>query len=342
MYRKIVYYTLVIIIVWAVNSDKLEGLLDTLVGIQWSGPVISLLRNNTQGFLIILLLSIYIEYVGGWNNRQYFKKLNGKIDSLIDKSELVNVGKREDLTTIVKRYYSTNDVAGLTNIIFDKKESYSNVSVLYRLRNSDVGEDYYSLRYEIEFNSNIKEFVFAFVHSASLQDSLSAESDKIGDIFVLSSPDSFKEEIERIIEYDAFNFNGLVKSNNGGDYVKGVVEKVNKNDYHKYIPNHYHDYDVELFRVDTSAMTAARFCYSFECTMSKSEHYLYWNADRPMLIDSIKVDATGFSFDSRKDFILNPCLVNGKQRVIDQDRDIYTIRVNDWVVRGQGLVFSWH
>lgn len=47
-----------------VQWDGLPGLLDDAVGYEWSTPLVDFLRLNTQGMIIMVLLSLYLEFIG--------------------------------------------------------------------------------------------------------------------------------------------------------------------------------------------------------------------------------------------------------------------------------------
>jgi len=72
--RQIFYYGSILFIVISANTGHLETLLNASIGVAWSSPVVKFVIENSQGFLVILMLSIYFDYVRG--GLSYSIKLN--------------------------------------------------------------------------------------------------------------------------------------------------------------------------------------------------------------------------------------------------------------------------
>ncbi len=74
--------------------------------------------------------------------------------------------------------------------------------------------------------------------------------------------------------------------------------------------------------------------------MDRRDHYCFWLADRPTFLRAIIFDAAGMALREGEKFTLQPCLRATAYEPEVRDNE-YEIRVDAWIVRGQGALLIW-
>jgi hypothetical protein len=101
--------------------------------------------------------------------------------------------------------------------------------------------------------------------------------------------------------------------------------------------------DVALLRADIprdETDPPSRVGLRLTSLMARSDHYCFWIAARPTFLQTMTFDASGMTLGVGERFTLQPCF-RGPAYEPEPHDDVYEIRVEGWIVRGQGAVLVW-
>jgi len=366
--RKIIYFSVLISLLYLTNSGDLEKILDYAIGTKWSEPIVFFLKSNTQGLIVILLVTIYLDYIKENPN----KKIGEIVNSLSIIKENINAIKTKQASTEsvlnglnehiriirekeedeienikknIKKLYKIDNINGLINLLISKKPLYFDVSVYYEIRDHKTNHNLYNLYYRIDFTSSIKEYILAIVEYASLQSIISATSTRISDVLTIPAKKHEDQEYTKMIN-DKSCFSVIESSSDNYTIERGLVlTEIQKDHYKHYlneIDERYYN-DIVLYKCDLNDLKdPVRYSVKFPpLTMNKNDHYVYWTSDRLMFLKSITFDARDFSYENCR-LNLHPLFACYKGDIPDMDRDNYfCFNINSWIIGGQGAIFSW-
>lgn len=353
--KKFVYYALILLIIVGSNTGILESLLDAIVGVAWSKTIVDFLKLNTQGLIIILLLSIYLEYI-----REDPKKLLSKntvedlgkeiksMKGIIEKDYWTQIDSKSVLKNILQVHYgNTSNVSNLISIITPQKCTYSNVSVLYELNDINDKTDLYQLKYQLRFRCNINEYLIAFVTSAFLQDKISAVCDKINDVFSLSDKNTMDDALSRISSGES-SFRLIRQLKEGPtEQINYPIKKIERSMYPNYLDKidtkEYENIQLFSCKINDDLGGIIGFIVSYNFTMRKDDHYCYWVADRPMYLENLTFNATNFSMTPQTKFVFQPFVANFSELADEyySTPAYHSIDIHNWIVKGQGVILTW-
>jgi hypothetical protein len=79
----------------------------------------------------------------------------------------------------------------------------------------------------------------------------------------------------------------------------------------------------------------------FRWKQDLSEHFVYWVADRPMFISTLSVDVRELVRDSERQVAVQVFLSDVESLLLDADEGHLSLRLDRWILQGQGVVAVW-
>jgi len=343
--RKIVFYSCLFLFIIGINSGFFGTILDWLIGAAWSQSLTNILKQNSQGFVIIFAMCLYFDFA--------FKKSSAEIsDDRIEITDgyfknLIHLSPLKLLSRNLQIIYSDKSVGNLIDTVVGSKPIYKDVKVNFTLENHATDAMKYYLSYEIEFTADIVEYVIAVAAGQILQNQISNRCKKICDVLVLSSSEiNYKDVLKGA---GNIRFSRLAK-----DYVGKtnetplILKQVPAKEYKNYLPEIAESYygDVVLLRVKIEKKARGNNTYillSPPVIQNKSAHYIYWVTDRPMWVRHIEFNTSNFTFNEKKDIYVQPLLINyyNTDTNINANKNKFVLNVHNWVANGQGALLSW-
>ncbi len=350
--RHVIYYLLIIFFIVAVNSGFVEICLDLVTGAAWSHGLVEFLKASTQHLIVILLLAIYLDFLR-------------PAPKIFDDTALAIAGLKEDVSALRRlvekssnldtkvmieealrhRYGVATNIENLISTVLSPKPSYTGYRSSYILKNIPSIPGHYQLTWEQSFISPISEYIVALVNNAALQDVISAAAPPVNDVFVFS--DSLTAPVnEAQFETGGVKLKYFTPNDKGSmDCTVLSFRAISRDSYPIYLGSVAHnEYDnIKLWACAIpSSLINGRCSVTYNFQMRKDDHYLFWVADRPIFIETLSIDASRFSGKAATHFICQPFIVaNSTREPLTETNYIYTIEVHNWIVKGQGVIFSW-
>jgi len=187
--RNVIFFVSLSLFIFVVNNGFLSRLLNNVMGIPWCDPLIIFLKQNTQGFVLLLIYTIYTDYIHYGKN----KPLTMHSDDL---TNLLNIaekyvassnGVKELFQKLLVNKYGNYHPESLTNYILQNKQHYTNVVVRNTLTDSASNSEKFDWEYDIWLDLHDKKFIIAATTSAFLQDIVSKTCPQINDVLTIPS-----------------------------------------------------------------------------------------------------------------------------------------------------------
>lgn len=345
--KKIIFYISLGCFLILVNSGGATFILDNLLGLTWSAPITEFIEKNSQGFIIVFLLALYWDY--------FHKSTSSSEDEIVTKIDrITNFLENNDINNknldelvrekIQEHYRISNDVSNLLDVVISEKTIHTDVNVSYKLRNGESEGKYY-LRYRYDFKTLDKEFYIAFLTSSDIQDQLVASTDAFFDMFVFSDLKYMNDNIEKM-QKEGFCIKAILDKNGTTFENVSKFQKIEEPLYNHLLPGWFDQekYDILIYKASFQhdCTTPVRYIYSHEYVMDVSDNYCYWVSDRTLYLEKIQLDLESFLHQNAK-FTLQPFIANGVRSGFPKESSqrIYELNVNNWVVKGQGVIIVW-
>ncbi len=255
-------------------------------------------------------------------------------------AELVN-----DLVAILSRAYGGTHLIDLAGMVLAEAPPIYDASVTLKLRNDRNDPDSYHLTLSTVKACTHQVHFMALSPRATLSDLIFSTCPQVAEVFTCSR----RDQLEELAETWAADRNTVTVL---GTDVRGRatrraarLKKVERGEHAAVLgelPEELHD-DVVLLKADLPRSPADPPTYlelHLPASMSRDDGYCYWLADRPTFLKSIIFDASAMTLRDGEHFTLQPCLRATAHEPPEQD-NVFTLRIDSWVVRGQGALLIW-
>jgi hypothetical protein len=259
---------------------------------------------------------------------------------VVTKADLV-----EEVVDVLERTYQGDDVKDLALMVLSDEPPIYDASVELRLRDEQGDPDAYHLTISTEKSCTHGVHFMALSPRATLADLIFSTCPRVGDVFTCSHRDHL-EELADAWTHD-LNTLTVLGSDASGRSTKHqvplqLVEPDERETVLRDLPQEFHD-DVVLLKADLPRSPSdppTRLALHLSSAMSRGDGYCFWLADRPTFLNNIVFDVSAFNLREGEAFTLQPCLrATGYEP--EPAEGIFTIRIERWVVRGQGALLLW-
>jgi hypothetical protein len=324
-----------------IQSPVGEMLADASLGFAWSAPVFRFLRENTEGLLLLFLLSLYFDLFARRDLARLLERyrisnqrvLEDQLTDLLDPTTLIQRGLGALYPTIPS-FPRAIEALDLT------KPPFSNVSVDIHLTASTSEPDrncVFNLTYA--FDATIATFRVAFTSSTNLTETLISTG--IVDDVVTLDREADLEALEgnKEASIELFHIKGdqaerLTFKKMSDRKVRGLTRA---------LLGEVGEGSVFFeAKVQEPRDGRSRFRFTNRCELAVSEGYCYWTTPRTLFLSTLTIDTSRFPNRGRWSFIFQPFLGNARLAtfaLLGPDR--YVLDLQEWIVRGQGIAVIW-
>ena len=264
---------------------------------------------------------------------------------------LQRLSPTELLTAALKQLYGTSEnLESLLYAITPERGIFKDVDVSFVLSNIKDAPDecMVDMRYSATA-TGFTEYVAAFVLDSKVAAHLVATCPKLVnvwsfvDMVALNAAVTFAKTVRGAFQYMVSNETG-----NFGPLHSTTLEEVPMEEYTRYdVPSVGPDgQTIILLRKFISRYTdrEAVLITRMQSRMSKYERYCYYWEDRPSYVRRVAFDWSRLSYPVRqkpKYFLVPFFLPKGPLPIIPDDATRIEVPVEQWIVRGQGLLLLW-
>jgi hypothetical protein len=251
----------------------------------------------------------------------------------------------DDLVAILSRAYSGSHLDDLAGMVLTEAPPIYDASVTLKLKDDRSDPDSYHLTLSTVKACTHQVHFMALSPRATLSDLIFSTCPQVAEVFTCSRREQLDELAEAWVDdRDTLTVLGT-DSRNRATRRAAKLTKVDREEQAAVLgelPEELHD-DVVLLKADLPRSSLDPPTYlelHLPASMSRDDGYCYWLADRPTFVKTITFDASAMSLREGERFTLQPCLRATAHEPPEQE-NVFTIRIDSWIVRGQGALLIW-
>lgn len=348
-HRLLVYNCVVIVLIVVIQSDAFPAFLDTIMGASWSSDIVRIMRLNTQGFIILLLIQLYLEGKSKDQFEAYLEERNGVLEARV--SDLLADSSAESLIAYSLRKRLGSDSPDLTSLakkLVPQRPEFLDVEVSFKFNALTDSSTHYTLTYQMSFTAAIDEMLFAVAGSQLVQEALLASIPDLTGSTPLQRGEVLTDAA-KILQRE-ISVNQTIRTGNGTSrFVSVSLERIPSSEISKYLPvgSPLSSRDFALFvgRLQGRVDEKKRVILRMKRPLLIRENCIPWISIRIMFLNVIAFDFTGFPDKDRYSFEAYPFLLVDQSAGVanwwNDSGDILHLLVHSWITPGQGILVSW-
>lgn len=344
--RAPVYFTSLLATIALINTPVPRIVVSAVLNPEAGDAVARSLGSITKDLVLVLLISIYFEWVRTKEMGLLLRGIDQKVDALRTASVpatrrlVLDATPADELITIAldRHLPRTPDKSSLVSMVLPSRHVYHDVSLTLKAERQEDGRLHVVSKYEL--TTPRRPMLVAVTTSSVHGAALSAACPELFEVITLPPSTPFAEAAE------AFGERMECYCELPGQVTRKVAfRRVPAGAMRRYIspPVRINAADIALFVGDLGPETTefVRLRNRFHWSQDLSEHFIYWGADRPMFINTLTVDVRDLVSDSEKQVAVQVFLGDVEALLLDADEGHLSLRLDRWVVQGQGVVAVW-
>ncbi|GHH47526.1 hypothetical protein [Lentzea cavernae] len=344
--RVLVYFGSLLATIALINTPVPRIFVSAVLNPEAGDAVARSLGSVTKDLVLVLLLSIYFEWVRTKEQGELLRGIDGKLDALntatapaLRQLVLDSTSPEELAATAFDRHMPhSGDKSSLVSLVLSPRPPHLDVSMVLRIE--QVEGDVVHVCNLVETTMRRGLVLIAATTSPTHSAALSAVCPQLFEVTALPRLTPFSEAVKTYGE----QLECYVVPPLGG--TKRVeFRKVPANAVSRYItlPVGMASSELALFVADLSGESTelVRVRQYFYWSQDLSEHFIYWCADRPMFVRSITVDVRELLRAGRREVVVHAFLGGMESLMLDTDQGHLSTTLDRWLVQGQGVVAIW-
>lgn len=336
--RKVLVAGMVIMIFTIIlNLEGADRWFDGMIGIPWSSSIVAFLKQNTQGLIVIVLLTLWYEYVGLERPRQAEREERKSLERFFHTVSTHGNSHYLIRRGIESQNSSNQPIDQLVNLIATPGPVINSCSVRIHLR--QVEANVVEVRHHAEFEWDGNPFRYAIVDSSETLNRVNSVLPDVLETTVrIDSKRPLTDVAAEIVANSPFTAlpasaetaRPIALNRVSGRELRQIHKRLGTNNQSLIL--------LESVNIKTKGEYRLRVSHLQRHAMSTS--LAWWMADRPTYVSRIYIDATGLGDDHSLDRLLIFCgnFVASGEWI---SRNCWEATNVGWMVSGQGVVLHW-
>ena len=348
--RRVIYYGLLVGLLIAIRTPAVRLVVEafgqsteTALDVQQS------LRNATQGFVILVAVSLYFDFVANWARSQEedkrFASVRDAVEDLrrISTDDQLNRLSTEELISagLNRAYGPQHPINHLVSAVLGARPPILDLTVSYRLTDHPTNADTYCLFSRERYHANLERYVIALVEGPGNLDVLLNICPDLVDFWSCPDRASLDATIDTLVNFSTVSL--TVSSATGVTReIDQRLERLSQADTDLLLseaPPEVRDRCV-LFEADLPPEPIHMIKVERALVLPRFTCRTFWNADRPIFLRSISFDVRELTAPDVK-FELVPFMSASARPSGPTNLNTFELVANNWIVQGQGCVLVW-
>ncbi|MFD5829760.1 hypothetical protein [Lentzea sp. NPDC060358] len=347
--RALIYFGSVLATIALINTPVPRVVISAVLNPEAGDAVARSLGSITKDLVLVLLVSIYFEWVRGKEQGELLRAIDSKLNSIRHDARtatasatrqlvLSSTAPEELVTAALTRHIpGVSDMSSLVSMVLSPRHAHHGVSVTLRVERIEGQTVHAASRYEVTMRKGL--LLVAVTSSPTHTTALSDACPELFDVSTLASSDSF--------ESDAREFGEKLEC-----YVerRGVMrpvefKRVPTPAVRRYIspPVGLKNSDLMLFLADLSREDSefVRVRQHSRWSQDIAVPGVWWYADRPMFVRTVTLDMRELVRVHARKVWAQVFLGSADTLVLDDNEGHLSLQLDRWVVQGQGVIANW-
>jgi hypothetical protein len=348
--RVLIYFGSLLATVALINTPVPRILVSALLNPEAGDAVARSLGSVTKDLVLVLLISIYFEWVRTREQGELLRDIDSKLDGMredmrnarapaVRRLVLDSSTSAELVTTALDRDIPhAPDKSSLVSLMLQPRPVLRDVSMALRIERVDQNAVHAGTRIEVTMPRG--QMLVAATPSVMHSTALSAACPAVFEVVSLGRSDSFEEAARTFGEKLECYVESPSRATRRVEF-----RKVPTNALRKYIspPVGMTGGDVVLFVADLGEEDGefVRVRYHYHWSQDLDQRFVYWAADRPMFIRTITLDLRELVSRYDRPVWVKPFFGGADSLVLDTSDGHNSLSLDRWIVEGQGVVAVW-
>ncbi|ANZ35747.1 hypothetical protein BBK82_06290 [Lentzea guizhouensis] len=344
--RALIYFGSLLATIALINTPVPRVVVSAVLNPDAGDAVARSLGSITKDLVLVLLISIYFEWVRTREQTELLRGVDRKLDALKSTTApatrqlvLDSTSPEELITTALDRHIPhVSDKSSLVSLVLSLRPAHHDVSVALRVERVEGTTVHVSFRYELTMPRG--PLLAAVTSSPTHSIALSDACPELFDVSTLASTASFEEDAKAF----GNKLECYVEPRRGGTR-KVDFRRVPATMVRKYIslPVGLTHADLMLFAADLSQEDTefVRVRQYSHFSQDLAVPGVWWYADRPMFVRSLTMDIRELVRERGKKVHMQVFLGSVDSLVLDADEGYLSLKLDRWVVQGQGVIANW-
>lgn len=349
-YRTWLFFGLVIATIALINTPApkviLSAVFDTAVG----ESVGNSLRGLTRDLFLLLLVSIYFEFIRAHIQAKTLQAIEDDIRDVrtqigtifpkrIQSLVLESADPRKMIEHAVRRLFKSDlEMHSVVSQLAPSKRIYKEVSI--ELESHQVTIKQVELTISINLEAELRNVYLGVTKRAEHTTALTNSELDFFDVITIPGDPELESAQEAIRAQLKFYFQDITKRSKELTFIS--LSKTEQEALLSPPTGMTHD-DFIVFRFPPNAMHAGpqKVRAKYKLTIPYTEHFIYWCADRPMFVRQLTVDASSIASFSGHQVRFQLFIAGSESTALDTHESKLSIKPNKWLLDGHGVAAIW-
>lgn len=348
--RTLIYFGSLFATIALINTPAPRVVVSAILNPEAGDAVARSLGSITKDLVLVLLISIYFEWVRAKEQGEMLRSIDGKIDAMhagiraadvpaVRRLVLDSTSPEELVETALDRHIEhPADKSSFVSMVLSVSRPHHDVSVTLRVDRVEEGVLHVSSRFDVTMPRGL--VLVAATSSPAHAAALGAASPELFEVVTLPRSTPFEEAARLFgerLECYVEPAQGAVRRAHFRKVPTAALRK------HISLPIGMGSSDVSLFVADLSQESAefVRVRHYYRWSQTIGEHFLFWSAGRPMFVRTITMDMRELVQGQGQEVFVQPFLGGVDSLMLDVKEGHLLLRLDRWVVQGQGVIAVW-
>ncbi len=348
--RVLVYFGTFLATIALINTPVPRIVVSAVLNPEAGDAVARSFASVTKDLVLVLLISIYFEWFRTKEQGELLRSIDGKLDEMRAEARtatapatrklVLDTTSPEELVRIALDRHIAHpaDKSSFVSMVLSASRPHHDVSVTLRVDQVEEGVLHVSSRFEVTMPRG--PMLVAATSSPTHAAALSSACPELFEVVALPRSTPFEDAVNAFGD----RLECYVEPPHGGVW-RAEFRKVPAIALRKHItlPVGMAATDVCLFIADLSRESTefVRVRYYFRWSQTLAEHFFYWSANRPMFVRTVTMDLRELLHGHEREVFVQPFLDGVDSFMLDAKDGHLLLRLDRWVVQGQGVVAIW-
>lgn len=346
--RVLVYFGSLLATVALINTPVPRIVVSAVLNPEAGDAVARSLGSVTKDLVLVLLISIYFEWVRTREQGELLRGVDSKLDRIredmgnatapaVRRLVFDSATSAELIATALERDIPrAPDKSSLVSLMVQSRPVLRDVSMALRIERVDQTAVHAGTRIEVTMPSG--QMLIAATPSVMHSTALSAACPNVFEVVSLGRQSSFEEAAKA--------FGDTLEC-----YVESPSRATRRVEFRKVPANALRKYlsppvgmtvgDIVLFTADLGEGDFVRVRYHYHWSQDLDQRFVYWATDRPMFIRTITLDMRELVTRLECRVWVKAFLGGADSLVLDTSDGHTSLSLDRWIVEGQGVAAIW-
>lgn len=348
--RVLVYFGSLLATIALINTPVPRLVVSAVLNPEAGDAVARSLGSITKDLVLVLLISIYFEWVRTREQGELLRGIDHKLDSMREESraatapsvrELVFTGAvPEELVRVALDRHIPDgpDKSSLASLILSPRGAHLDASISLRVERVEAQFVHVKSRYDTTMRRG--PVLVAVTASPTRSTALSAACPELFYVTTLPWSRPFDEAVEAFAETFEFYVEVPSRATRRVEFRRVPQGSVRR---HITLPVGMTSADLTLFIADLSQEKSelVRVHHYSRWVQELDDRFVYWAADRPTYVRTLTLDFRELVHASGRRVWAQPFLGSSDSLMLDAEEGHLSLRLDRWIVEGQGVVAIW-